>query len=131
MDPLKEILRQAENIAVVGLSNHTERPAYDVARYLQSRGFRIIPVNPNETEVLGERAYPDLQSVPHRIDIVDIFRRPEHVPEIVRQAIARNVRVVWMQPGAENYAAAEQAQAAGLVTIVGMCLRVQHKHAQW
>jgi predicted CoA-binding protein len=71
-----------------------------------------------------------LLRVPHRIDIVDIFRRPEHVPEIVRQAIARNVQVVWMQPGAENYDAAEQAQAAGLIPIVGMCLRVQHKHTQ-
>lgn len=130
MDPLEKILRQAETIAVVGLSNHTDRPAYEVARYLQSSGYQIIPVNPNETKVLGEKAYPDLLSVPQRVDIVDIFRRPEHVPEIVQQAIARNVRVVWMQPGAENYDAAEQAQAAGLVTIVGMCLRVQHKHTQ-
>lgn len=130
MDSIDKILREAETIAVVGLSNHTERPAYDVARYLQRSGYRIIPINPNETQVLGERAYPDLLSVPHRIDIVDIFRRPEFVPEIVQQAIARNVKVVWMQPGAENYDAAEQAQAAGLVAIVGMCLRVQHKYAQ-
>ena len=130
MDPLEKILRQAETIAVVGLSNHTERPAYDVARYLQRNGYRIIPVNPHEIEVLGEKAFPDLLSVPQRIDIVDIFRRPEFVPEIVQQAIARNAKVVWMQPGAENYDAAEQAEQAGLVAIVGMCLRVQHKHAQ-
>lgn len=130
MDPLEKILRQAKTIAVVGLSNNTDRPAYDVARYLQRSGYRIIPVNPNEIQVLGEQAYPDLLSIPHPIDIVDIFRRPEYVPEIVRQAIARNARVVWMQPGAENYDAAEQAEAAGLVAIVGMCLRVQHKHSQ-
>jgi predicted CoA-binding protein len=130
MDPLDKILQESENIAVVGLSNHTDRPAYDIARYLQRNGYRIIPVNPNETSVLGEKAYPDLLSVPERIDIVDIFRRPEYVPEIVQQAIARNAKVVWMQPGAENYDAAEAAEAAGLVAIVGMCLRVQHKRAQ-
>src|SRR5581483_671099 len=130
MDPLDKILRESENIAVVGLSHHTDRPAYDVARYLQRNGYRIIPVNPNETTVLGEKAYPDLLSVPERIDIVDIFRRPEYVPEIVQQAIARNAKVVWMQPGAENYDAAEAAEAAGLIAIVGMCLRVQHKRAQ-
>jgi len=129
MDPLENILRQAETIAVVGLSNRTERPAYEVAQYLQRSGYRIIPVNPNVAEVLGEKAYPDLLSVPERVDIVDIFRRPEYVPEIVQQAIAKNVRVVWMQPGTENYDAAEQAEAAGIKTIVGMCLRVQHKHA--
>ena len=130
MDPLDKILRESKTIAVVGLSNNPQRPAYDVARYLQRSGYRIIPVNPRESQVLGETAYPDLLSVPDRIDIVDIFRRPEFVPEIVQQAIARNVQVVWMQPGAENYDAAEQAQAAGLVTIVGMCLRVRHKHTQ-
>jgi hypothetical protein len=130
MDPLDKILRESETIAVVGLSHHTDRPAYDVARYLQRNGYRIIPVNPNETTVLGEKAYPDLLSVPERIDIVDIFRRPEYVPEIVQQAIARNAKVVWMQPGAENYDAAEAAEAAGLIAIVGMCLRVQHKRAQ-
>lgn len=129
MDPLEKILREAETIAVVGLSNRTDRPSYGVAQYLQRSGYRIIPVNPNVTEVLGEKAYPDLLAVPGRVDIVDIFRRPEYVPEIVQQAIAKNVRVVWMQPGTENYDAAEQAEAAGIKTIVGMCLRVQHKHA--
>jgi len=130
MESLEKILRQAETIAVVGLSNNTARPAYEVAEYLQRSGYRIIPINPNETAVLGETAYPDLLSVPQRIDIVDIFRQPEAAPEITRQAIARNVKVVWMQPGAENYAAADQAQAAGVVAIVGMCLRVQHERAQ-
>ena len=127
MDPLAKILEQAETVAVVGLSHRTDRPAYDIARYLQNSGYRIIPVNPNETEVLGAKAYPDLMSVPERIDIVNIFRRPEFVPEIVKQAIARNARVVWMQPGAENYDAAQAAEEAGLIAVVGMCLRVQHK----
>lgn len=129
MDPISKILSQAETIAVVGLSNNPARPSYDVAQYLQRSGYRIIPVNPNETEVLGERAYPDLMSVPGRIDIVDIFRRPEFVPEIVQQAIARGAQVVWMQPGTENYDAADAAEAAGIKTVVGMCLRVQHKRA--
>lgn len=115
---------------MVGLSNDPSRPSHDVAQYLQRHGYRIIPVNPHETSVLGERAYPDLLSVPGRVDIVDIFRRPEYVPEVVRQAIAIGAKVVWMQPGTENYDAVEMAEQAGLKTIVGMCLRVQHKHAQ-
>ncbi len=127
MDPISKILREAETIAVVGLSSNPARPSHEVALYLQARGYRIIPVNPNEKEVLGERAYPDLLSIPERVDIVDIFRRPEHIPEIVQQAIAKNVQVVWMQPGTENYDAADMAEAAGLETVVGMCLRVQHK----
>lgn len=126
MDPISQIIQDAKTIAVVGLSSNPARPSYDVARYLQQNGYRIIPVNPNETTVLGERAYPDLLSIPQRVDIVDIFRRPEYVPEIVQQAISIGARVVWMQPGTENYDAAEMAEAAGLKTIVGMCLRVQH-----
>src|SRR5690242_13888760 len=130
MDPIEKILSEAETIAVVGLSNNTSRPAYDIAQYMQQNGYRIIPVNPLVKEVLGEKAYPDLSSVPGRVDIVNIFRRPEFVPEIVQQAIAKNAKVVWMQPGAENYDAAEAAEAAGIKTIVGMCLRVQHRRAQ-
>jgi predicted CoA-binding protein len=130
MDPISQILSQAKTIAVVGLSNTPTRPSYDVAEYLQRSGYRIIPVNPNETYVLGERAYPDLLSVPEPVDIVDVFRRPEFVPDVVQQAIAKGAKIVWMQPGAENYEAAEMAEAAGLKTVVGMCLRVQHKHAQ-
>jgi uncharacterized protein len=129
MDPISKILAEAETIAVVGLSSNPARPSHDVAQYLQRNGYRIIPINPNEQEVLGERAYPDLASVPGPIDIVDIFRRPEYVPDIVKQAITKGAKVVWMQPGTENYDAAETAEAAGLKTVVGMCLRVQHKHA--
>lgn len=130
MDPISKILQQAETIAVVGLSGNPARPSYDVAQYLQRSGYRVIPVNPNETQVLGEKAYPDLLSIPERIDIVDIFRRPEYVPDVVDQAIKKGAKVVWMQPGAENYDAADMAEAAGLKTVVGMCLRVQHRRAQ-
>ncbi|MCC7161842.1 MAG: CoA-binding protein [Anaerolineae bacterium] len=129
MDPIVKILQESKNIAVVGLSSNPRRPSYEVASYLQANGYRIIPVNPKETEVLGEKAYPDLTSVPTPVDVVDIFRRPEFVPEIVRQAIAKGVKVVWMQPGAENYDAADTAQTAGIQTVVGMCLRVQHHRA--
>jgi predicted CoA-binding protein len=127
MDPVKKLLDQARTIAVVGLSSNPARPSYDVAKYLQERGYRIIPVNPNVDQVLGEKAYPDLLAVPDAVDIVQIFRRPEFVPEIVRQAIAKNARAVWMQPGTENYDAADAAQAAGLQVVVGMCMRVQHR----
>jgi predicted CoA-binding protein len=130
MDPITKILQQSHTVAVVGLSSNPARPSNDIARYLQKNGYRIIPVNPYETEVLGEKAYPDLASVPEQVDIVNIFRRPEYVPEIVRQAIAKGVKVIWMQPGTENYDAAEAAEAAGIQTVVGMCLRVQHRHAQ-
>jgi uncharacterized protein len=130
MDPIQKILQESENIAVVGLSNHTWRPAYEIAEYLQSNGYRIIPVNPHVDHVLGQAAYPNVLSVPGPLDLVLIFRRSEYVPEIVQQAIAKNARVVWMQPGAENYDAADMAQAAGIKTIVGMCIRVQHRKAE-
>lgn len=130
MDPVQKILREAETIAVVGLSNNRDRPAYEIAEYLQRNGYHIVPVNPNETDVLGEPSYPDLLSVPGRVDIVNVFRNPRYVPEIVRQAIARGARLVWMQPGAENYDAAEMAEAAGLEVVVGMCIRVQHRRVR-
>ena len=126
MDPMAKALSEAKVIAVVGLSNNRARPAYGVARYLQSQGYKIIPVNPRETEVLGEKAYPNLDAVPEPIDIVDIFRNPEFVPEIVEAAIRKHAKVVWMQPGAENWDAADRAQEAGLDTIVGMCIRTEH-----
>jgi predicted CoA-binding protein len=130
MDPISKILSQSKTIAVVGLSSNPARPSNEIARYLQQNGYRIIPVNPYETEVLGEKAYPDLAAIPEQVDIVNIFRRPEYVPDIVQQAIAKGVKVVWMQPGTENYDAADAAEAAGIQTVVGMCMRVQHRHAQ-
>ncbi len=127
MDPIQEILEQSKTIAMVGLSNNPDRPALGVARYLKQAGYKIIPVNPKEMEVLGEKAYPDLLSIPEPVDVVDIFRNPEAVPAIVEQAIQVRAKTVWMQPGAENYDAAERAEAAGLKTIVGMCMRAEHE----
>ncbi|MCX7840691.1 MAG: CoA-binding protein, partial [Anaerolineae bacterium] len=102
MDPIAQVLNESKTIAVVGLSSNPQKPSYEVAQYLQERGYKIIPVNPNLTEVLGEKAYPDVLSIPEPVDVVDIFRPPEAVPEIVEQAIAKKAKVVWMQPGAEN-----------------------------
>jgi predicted CoA-binding protein len=108
------LLESTKIIAVVGLSSRRSRPSNGVARYLQSAGYRIIPVNPNETEVLGEQARARLEDVPERVDIVDIFRRSEAVPEIVESAIAIGARAVWMQEGVIHEAAAERARQAGL-----------------
>jgi uncharacterized protein len=130
VDLIQEILEQSKSIAVVGLSSDPRKPSYEVAEYLQKQGYKIIPVNPNVSEVLGEKAYPDLSSVPGGVDVVDVFRNPAAVPEVVRQAIQIKARVVWMQPGAENYDAADTAEAAGLKTVVGMCMRVQHRQRQ-
>src|ERR1700689_5530404 len=115
-DPIGELLASAKTIAVVGLSSKKFRPSYGVAQYLKSAGYRIIPINPNETEVLGEKSYPYLESIPaaEKIDIVDIFRRPEEVSEVVESAIKIGARAVWMQEGVVNELAAARARSAGL-----------------
>lgn len=130
IDPIAKVLSENKTIAVVGLSSNPSKPSYEVAQYLQERGYRIIPVNPALTEALGEKAYPDLLSIPNAIDVVDIFRPPEAVPEIVEQAITKKAKVVWMQPGAENLPAAERAMQAGLEVIVGVCMKREHKGLQ-
>jgi predicted CoA-binding protein len=130
MDPIQEILANSKTIAVVGLSSKPHRDSNSVAKYLKRNGYKIIPVNPNETEIFGEKAYPDLLAVPEPIDVVQIFRRPEFVPEVVQQAIQKKAKVVWMQPGTENYDAADAAEAAGIKTVVGMCMRVEHRQAE-
>lgn len=127
MDPIAQVLNDSKTIAVVGLSSNPQKPSYEVAQYLQERGYKIIPVNPNLTEALGEKAYPDVLSIPEPVDVVDIFRPPEAVPEIVEQAIAKKAKVVWMQPGAENLQAAERAMQAGLQVIVGVCMMREHR----
>src|SRR5205823_14928027 len=114
---VKEILERYRTIAVVGLSSHPWRASYSVSRYMKNAGYRIIPVNPLETEVLGEKAYPSLDEVPEPFDIVDIFRRSEYVPDIVDAAIRRNARVIWMQQGVIHEAAAAQARAAGMEVV--------------
>jgi uncharacterized protein len=118
-----EILRRYRTIAVVGLSNDPRRDSHSVSQYMQAADYRIIPVNPEETEVLGEKAYPDLASVPEPVEIVDIFRRPEYIPAIVDEAIAIGAKVIWMQQGIVNETAAATARAAGLEVVMNSCIR--------
>ncbi len=124
-DPeLRALLGDARTIAVVGLSSKPWRPSHRVAAYLQRRGYRIVPVNPNEVEVLGERAFPSLEAVPPevRIDVVDVFRRPEHAPELARQAARVGAKVLWLQAGVVSEEAARIAEGAGLSVIMGACI---------
>jgi uncharacterized protein len=122
-----DILASARTIAVVGLSGKRFRPSYGVAEYLQRAGYRIIPVNPYESEVLGEKCYPNLDAVPDKVDIVDIFRRPEFVPEIVEAAIRHGARMVWMQESVVHEAAARRAEAAGLAVVMDRCILKDHR----
>jgi len=126
-DAVAQILRGVKTIAVVGLSSNPMRPSYGVAEYLKTAGYRIIPVNPNETEVLGERAYARLEDIPEQVDVVDVFRRAEEVPAVAESAIRIGAKVLWMQLGIENGGAAERARAAGLVVVENACLLVEHK----
>ena len=123
---IKEILEKYKTIAVVGLSSHPWRASFSVSRYMQSAGYRVIPVNPLETEVLGEKAYPTLDDIPEPFEIVDIFRRPEYVPDIVEAAIRRGARVIWMQLGVVNEAAAARARAADLEVVMDRCILQDH-----
>jgi len=127
MSQIDSILRSCRTIAVVGLSNRRFRPSYGVAEYMQKAGYRIVPVNPQESEVLGEKAYPDLDSVPVPVDIVDVFRRPEYVPEIVEAAIRIGAKAVWMQEGVVHEEAAERARAAGLTVVMDRCILKEHR----
>ena len=126
-DPILEILKNYKNIAVVGLSSNRARPSHGVAQYIKSVGYRIIPVNPNEKEVVGEKSYARLEDVPEKIDVVDIFRRAEEVPAVVESAIRVGAKVVWMQLGIENAGAAEKARAAGLIVVEDACMYMEHK----
>jgi predicted CoA-binding protein len=123
---VKEILERYKTIAVVGLSNHPWRASYSVSHYMQNAGYRIIPVNPLETEVLGERAYATLDDVPLPFEIVDIFRRSEYVPDIVEAAVRKNARVIWMQQGVIHEQAAARARAAGLDVVMDRCILQDH-----
>ena len=127
MSVVRELLSQARTIAVVGLSNRRSRPSYGVSEYMQSAGYRIIPVNPAETEVLGEKAYPTLDQIPVPVDIVDIFRRPEFVPDIVDAAIRIGAKCVWMQEGVVHEEAARKARAAGLEVVMDHCILKAHR----
>lgn len=121
-DPIAEILKAAKTIAVVGLSSKRSRPSFGVAQYLQASGYRIIPVNPNEKEVLGEKAYASLEEIPDKIDLVDIFRRSEEVAPVVESAIGIGAKTVWMQEGVIDLNAAERARQAGVNAIVDLCI---------
>jgi predicted CoA-binding protein len=125
-DAITQILAASKTIAVVGLSANRMRPSYGVAEYLKSAGYRIIPVNPNQEDVLGEKSYARLEDVPGRVDIVDIFRRPEFVPEIVDSAIRIGARGIWMQEGVVHAEAAEKARSAGLFVIMDSCILKEH-----
>ena len=127
MKNIADLLHSSRTIAVVGLSGKRYRPSYGVAEYLKRVGYHIVPVNPEEIEVLGERCYPDLDSVPGPIDIVDIFRRPEFVPEIVEAAIRKGARAVWMQEGVIHEDAARRAEQAGLIVVMDRCILKDHR----
>lgn len=117
---------EMKRIAVVGLSSDPSRPSYDVARYLQRQGYTIIPVNPKETEVLGEKSYPTLSDIPEPPDVVDVFRRPEYVGEIVDEAIRVGAKAVWLQLGVINEEAARKAREAGLLVVMDRCMKIEH-----
>src|SRR5580693_5123669 len=123
----ENLLRNAKTIAVVGLSNRRSRPSYGVSEYMQVSGYRIIPVNPNETEVLGEKAWASLEEIPEHIDIVDIFRRAECVPDIVDSAIGIGAKGMWMQEGVVHDEAAGKARAAGLEVVMDRCILKEHR----
>lgn len=126
-DSLAEILKKCKTIAVVGLSSNPMRPSHEVSEYLQRAGYRVIPVNPNETQVLGEKSYARLEDVRETVDIVNIFRRKEEVLPVVESAIRVGAKVVWMQLGIENEGAAEKAGAAGLAVVQDACILIEHK----
>jgi predicted CoA-binding protein len=126
-DPIRDLLENAKTVAVVGLSSSPLRPSYGVAAYLQQQGYRIIPVNPTINGALGEKAYPTLKDVPEKIDIVDVFRRPEYVDEIVDQAIALKIPAIWLQETVVNAAAAERAQQAGITVVMDKCILKEHR----
>jgi uncharacterized protein len=123
---IAEILRRYKTIAVIGLSPKPDRPSHSVSVYMKDHGYRIIPVNPGQAEILGERCYKDLLSVPEAVEIVDIFRDAAAVPEIVDQAIAKKAKVIWMQSGIVHNEAAEKARAAGLRVVMNKCIYQEH-----
>ncbi|UCC79808.1 MAG: CoA-binding protein [Candidatus Zixiibacteriota bacterium] len=123
---IKKILNGSEVIAVVGLSDKEDRPSYRVASYLKKHGYRIIPVNPGVSEILGEKSYPDLESVPHDIDVVDIFRNSNSVPPIAKSAIARGARAIWLQEGVVSEEAARLAEEAGIDFVMDRCMLKEH-----
>jgi predicted CoA-binding protein len=126
-EKLRDILTRNTTIAVVGLSSSPSRPSFGVAQYMQAHGYRIIPVNPTETEVLGEQAYPSLLDVEEQIELVDVFRRPEHTPDVARDAVAVGAKALWLQLDIVNDEARHIAETGGLDVVMGICLKVEHR----
>jgi len=126
MEPEEEIFKTCNTIAMVGLSADPERPSHHVGEYLKEKGYRVIPVNPGEKTILGEVCYPDLVSIPEKIDVVDIFRKSEDVPPIVKDAIKCGAKAVWMQEGVSNPEAAKEAMKAGLKVVMNKCMFKEH-----
>lgn len=125
-ETIKQILKECRTIAVVGLSSNPMRPSYGVTQYMQRQGYRIIPVNPNETEVLGEKSYPELADVSEQIDLVDVFRRSDEAGRVVDEAIRIGAKAVWLQEGVIDLTAAERALDAGLLVVMDRCILKEH-----
>jgi predicted CoA-binding protein len=126
INSLRRILKESRTIAVVGLSANWWRPSYFAAKYLQEHGYRIIPVNPQYEEVLGEKCYPNLRAIPDKVDVVDCFRKSDEIPPLADDAIAIGAKVLWLQIGVINPAAAEKAQKAGLEVVMDRCIKIEH-----
>ena len=126
-DDIRELLTNAKTIAVVGLSSNPLRPSFGVSQYMQRKGYRIIPVNPNEQTVLGEKAYSSLAEIPDKIDLVDVFRRPEFVPEIVDEVIRLRIPAVWLQEGVVHQSAARKARGSGIFVVMDKCILKEHR----
>ncbi len=126
-DRLRQLLTDARTIAVVGLSSSPTRASHSVARYLQNHGYRIIPVNPHETEVLGERAYESLADIPEKVDVVDVFRRPEYTVEVAEDAVKLGAKLFWLQSGIVNEEAQRIAQEGGLDVVMDACMKIEHQ----
>lgn len=124
---MQEILLSAKTVASVGLSSNQEKESYWIVAYLKEQGYRVIPVNPTATEILGEKSYPDLSSIPDKVDVVQVFRKPEDVPPVVDEAIKIGAKVVWMQEGISHEESAQKARAAGLQVIMDACMRATHR----
>ena len=129
-ETIHRILDECRTIAVVGLSSDPHRPSNSVSAYMRRNGYRVIPVNPNETSVFGEKAYPDLLAVPQKIDLVDVFRRPDEAGKAVDEAIAVGAKAVWLQEGVIDSAAAQRAEDAGLMVVMDRCWLKEHIRAQ-
>jgi uncharacterized protein len=130
MDSIADLLRTSRTIAVVGLSPSQDRPSYRVARYLHAKGYRVLPVNPNIQSWKGMQAYPSLDDIEEPVDIVNVFRRPQHVPDLVEQAIRIGARAIWLQLGIHHDEPARRGEEAGLIVVQDRCISVEHSKRQ-